>query len=229
MALSSAGAASKIALLAAGATAMMALSACQVGGTGAYSGGTPASSPEAAQPAAAGGQAPTGGGSGGQAPAAAGSGGGTSRCTAADLSVEIIDQGPVAGAQTASWLLAAANTSHHTCALNGYPSFGFQDPSGSLVSDSRTNYVRHPGPPVKIILKPGRNAFAGVKWEMAGACGRGDLMAGLVMTPPGDTKHVQVSVHTDSDAKQMRMFRVCSHTVTAGSLQPATQGVVFAS
>jgi formate dehydrogenase assembly factor FdhD len=38
MALSSAGAASKIALVAAGATAMVALSACRQDGTGTYSG-----------------------------------------------------------------------------------------------------------------------------------------------------------------------------------------------
>ncbi|HEV7933725.1 MAG TPA: DUF4232 domain-containing protein [Actinomadura sp.] len=220
MALSSAGAASKIALLAAGATALMALSACQVDGTGTYSGGTSASSPEAAQPEAAGGQAPTKAGSGG------GTGTGTPRCTAADLSVDITDQGSVAPAGTASWLLAATNTSGHSCAVNGYPSFGLQDASGTLWSDSRTTYVRHPGAPMKIVLKPGRNAFAGVKWAL---CGSGDLVGGLVMTPPGDTSHVKVTVNTDSDSARLKLFKVCGHTVTAGSLQPATQGVVFAS
>jgi hypothetical protein len=217
MALSSAGAASKIALLAAGATALMTLSACQVDGTGTYSGGTSASSPEASQPAAA---------AGGQAPTKAGTGTGTARCTAADLSVDITDQGPVAGAQTASWLLAATNTSGHSCAVNGYPSFGLQDASGTLWSDSHTTYVRHPGAPMKIVLKPGRNAFAGVKWAL---CGSGDLVGGLVMTPPGDTSHVKVTVNTDSDSARLKLFKVCDHSVTAGSLQPATQGVVFAS
>jgi hypothetical protein len=218
MALSSAGAASKIALMAVGATALLALSACQVGGTGAYSGGAPApaAGSEIAQPAAA----------GGQAPAAGGSGGGTSRCTAADLSVEITYQSAVAPAQTASWLLTASNTSSRSCAVNGYPSFGLEDASGSLWSDSRTQYVRHPGAPMKIILKPGRTAFAGVKWAV---CGSGDLVGGLVMTPPGDTEHVKVTVNTDSDSERLKLFRVCSHSVTAGSLQPATQGVVFAS
>jgi hypothetical protein len=152
--------------------------------------------------------------------------GGVGRCTASDLSVEIIDQGPVAGAQTASWLLAAANTSGHSCAVNGYPSFGLQDASGSLWTDSHTTYVRHPGAPMRIVLKPGRNAFAGVKWPI---CSSGDLAGGLVMTPPGDTEHVKVTVTTGNDSDRQRLFRVCGHSVTAGSFQPATQGVVFAS
>jgi hypothetical protein len=216
MALSSAGAASKIALVAAGATAMVALSACRQDGTGTYSGGTSVTSPEAAQSAAA----------GDQTPAAGGSDGGTGRCTAADLSADVTDQGPIAGAQTASWLLTVTNTSGHFCALNGYPSFGLQDASGALWSDSHTQYVRHPGAPMKITLKPGRTAFAGVKW---GICGSGDLVGGLVMTPPGDTAHVRVTVSTDSDSARLKLFRLCGHSVTAGSLQPATQGVVFAS
>jgi hypothetical protein len=206
---------------------VVALSACQVSGTGTASG-----SPSSAGPSADGSGDVQPAGAGDKAPAAAGSAAGSGavgRCTAADLSVDITYQSAVAPAQTASWLLAATNTSHHACSLYGYPSFGLQDASGSLWSDSRTAYVRHPGAPVRIVLKPGTNAFAGVKWQVAGACGRGDLAGGLVMTPPGDTKHVQVTVNTDTDAQRERLFRVCSHTVTAGSLQPATQGVVFAS
>jgi hypothetical protein len=216
MALSSVGAASKIVLLAAGATAMVALSACQNDVTGTASGGTTATSPMASQSSAAGGQAQTAGGSDG----------GTGRCTAADLSAEITDQGSIAGAQTASWMLTVTNTSGHPCALNGYPSFGLQDASGTLWSDSHTQYVRHPGAPMKITLKPGTTAFAGVKWAI---CGTGDLAGGLVMTPPGDTAHVKVTVRTDSDSARLKLFRLCGHSVTAGSLQPASQGVVFAS
>lgn len=226
----SASAASKIAVLSAGATAIVALSACQSHTPGTTSGstsgtspqaseGTSGISPQASQSVAAGG--------GTRAPEGSGvSGGDTRRCTAADLSAEIIDQGPIAGAQTASWMLRVTNTSGHICAVNGYPSFGLEDGSGTLWSDSRTQYVRHPGAPIKITLKPGMTAFAGVKWAL---CNTGDLAGGLVMTPPGDTAHVKVTVTTDRDSARLTLFRLCGHSVTAGSLQPIRQGVVFAS
>jgi hypothetical protein len=223
----SSSAASKIAMLSAGATAVVALSACQSHTSGAASEGTgpqasqstSVTSPQASQPLTPRGETQTPQGS-------AVSGGDTRRCTAADLSAEIIDQGPIAGAQTASWMLIVTNKSGHTCAVNGYPSFGLEDGSGTLWSDSRTQYVRHPGAPVKISLKPRVAAFAGVKWAL---CNTGDLAGGLVFTPPGDTAHVKVTVTTESDSARLKLFRLCGHSVTAGSLQPIRQGVVFAS
>jgi hypothetical protein len=226
MVLSSAGAASKFALLAVGAAAMVGLSACQV--SGAASGGPSAAGPEVSQ-SAAGGKVPTGSGSDGKAPASGGSdagSGGVGRCVASDLSVDIADQGSIAPAGTASWLLTATNTSGRSCTINGYPSFGLLDASGSMWSDSHTTYVRHPGAPMRTVLKPGGMAFAGVKWPI---CSSGDLAGGLVMTPPGDTRHTKVTDDTDSEEARMKLFKVCSHSVTAGSFQPIRQGVVFAS
>lgn len=216
---SAAGAAAKIAISAAGASAIVALSACQSDTAGTTSQGTPATSPRPSQSVATGGTTPVAAASGKPS-------GGTGRCTAADVSAEIIDQGSIAGPQTASWMLIVTNTSSRACAVNGYPSFGLEDGSGTLLADSRTRYVQHPGAAVRISLKPGIAAFAGVKWAL---CGTGDLVGGLVMTPPGDTAHVKVKVTTDRESARQTLFRLCDHSVTAGTLQPARQGVVFAS
>jgi Protein of unknown function (DUF4232) len=223
MDLSSTGAAVKISAV--GAVAIVALSACQRGSAGATSSGAPATGPQPSQSVVTNG--PVTGGAAPTAAAPAGRpSGDTPRCTAADLSAEIVDQGSIAGPRTASWMLLVTNTSGRACALNGYPSFGLEDGSGSLWSDSRTRYVQHPGGPTRIGLKPGMAAFAGVKWAL---CGTGDLVGGLVMTPPGDTAHVKVTVTTDRESARQTLFRLCDHSVTAGTLQPSRQGVVFAS
>ncbi|MCW2904823.1 MAG: hypothetical protein JWO67_7088 [Streptosporangiaceae bacterium] len=166
MVLSSAGAASKFALLAVSAAAMVGLSACQV--SGAASGGPSAAGPEVSQPAA-GGKVPTDSGSDGKAPVSGGSdegSGGVGRCGASDLSVDIADQGSIAPAGTASWLLTATNTSGRSCAIDGYPSFGLLDASGSMWS----GLAHHLRPPPRSAdedrSEAGRDGFRGS--EVAG-------------------------------------------------------------
>jgi hypothetical protein len=204
-----------------GVVAVAVLSACQgssTGGAGASSPGGPGGS-NAPTNAPAGG---TGGGAGGGS--RAGTGTTLASCTAADLKADLNYQPEVTKAGLVSWMLAVTNTSGRSCHLYGHPSFGLQDGSGSLLADSHTSYTAYPGAAISITLRPGNAAFAGVKWD---ACPQGDLIGGLVMTPPGQRQHVTVHV-LNGDGSTAR-WRLCGHSVTAGTFQPATQGVVFTS
>jgi hypothetical protein len=225
---------SKAALLAAGAAGLMAMSACSSGGGSASTtesrAPSGAASPVAAAPAdgtpSSATAKATGSGAGGTTSGAGGTTA-TARCTAATLEVDLTfqDQAKIPG--YANWLLAVTNRSSHTCRIYGYPSFGLEDASGAPYADSTTVYVRRPGPAVAFDLKPGTTGFAGVKWKVCPT--GGDLVGGLVMTPPGERSHATVTTGSFPSSGAVTLFKFCGHSVTAGTLQPSTQGVVFAS
>lgn len=140
------------------------------------------------------------------------------------MKADLTDQGlNIPG--VSSWLLTVTNTSGKPCRLYGFPSFGLKSAAGEGLPDSRTDYQRHPGEPLRFTLKPGRSGWAGVKWRI---CPQGDLTLGLVLTPPGEWSHTDVNLeHEMSEADMQKVFRPCNHTVTAGTLQPSNQGVIF--
>lgn len=221
---------SKVGLFTVAVMAALALSGCEFsdGSTGSDTSST-GPQPSNSSPPGAGSAAPTTPQNGQQPPNAPGNGSGTGAapCRAADLKAEITDQGQLAPAGIASWLFTATNKSSKPCVLHGYPSFGLKNPTDAVMPDSRTNHTPHPGAPIKFTLEPGSTGYAGVKWQI---CAEGDLLGGLVLTPPGETHYTSVSVISDrSDADLQKVLRPCGHAVTAGSLQPSNQGVIFTS
>ncbi|MBO2450254.1 DUF4232 domain-containing protein [Actinomadura barringtoniae] len=131
-----------------------------------------------------------------------------------------------AGGSVASWMLTVTNNGSRTCTLYGYPSFGLKNAADELLGDSKTVYVQHPGAATSITLRPGRTAFAGVKWNV---CSDGDLIGGLVLTPPGERSNTPVNLEGIGHSQEVPSLKLCSHSVTAGTFQPSSQGVVFPS
>src|SRR5204863_5733317 len=118
------------------------------------------------------------------------------------------------------------NTSSRTCTVTGYLSY-----HGLLADNSTmavtTKHVANPGPPVPITLKRGISAFSGVKWT---SCDKAEttctVLAGLRVTSPEDTTQLTATI-LGTDAKPLQQLTVTASGFTAGSLQPASQGVLF--
>ncbi|MER8182310.1 DUF4232 domain-containing protein [Kitasatospora sp. NPDC094015] len=226
---------SQVAVVAA-ATALLALAATGCSSSGgsqaappsaaAGSAGTPAAS--AAGTGAGGGSAstastPAGGGSAQSSGAQAGGAAGD-RCHTADLKADIQLQGDRPG----NAMLMLVNRGTRTCTVYGYPGLG-----GLLADNSRvelpTNRVPNPGQPSSISLKPGTTAFAGLAWA---PCSKSDVdckvLAGLELTPPDETTQLIATV-LGTDAKPVNALTVSKAGIRVGSLQPASQGVLFSS
>jgi hypothetical protein len=118
------------------------------------------------------------------------------------------------------------NKGSRTCTVNGYLTY-----RGLLADNSAvavpTKHQAHPGTPVPITLKSGTSAFSGVKWT---SCDKADasckVLAGVQVTPPEETTHVTATV-LGTDGRTLLQLTVSAGGFTAGSLQPASQGVVF--
>jgi hypothetical protein len=216
--------AKKISVLAVGAAALMALTACgsSSSGSSASGGSSPTAAPSSI--ATAGQVGDTGNSSGGtNGGSNGGTGGGIANCTAGDLKADLEHQPEVTGTIFSSWMLMVTNTSSGRCHLYGYPSFGTEDGSGALMADSKTTYTPYPGAAVSIDLAPGGTAFAGVKWS---SCQAADLVGGLVMTPPGQYSHTTVNI---TGPNSVSLWKICAPGITAGTFQPSHEGVVFTS
>ncbi len=113
-----------------------------------------------------------------------------------------------------------------TCTVKGYLNY-----RGLLADNSAvavpTKHEAHPGAPVHITLKPGTSAFSGLKWT---SCDKADasckVLAGVQVTPPEEAAHLTATV-LGTDGKALPQLAVSSAGFIAGSLQPASQGVVF--
>ncbi|MFE9427949.1 DUF4232 domain-containing protein [Kitasatospora sp. NPDC006697] len=161
------------------------------------------------------------GGSGTAKPAANGN-----RCRTDELKAEIQIEPPIGNNSSA--LLKLANVGNRTCDLTGYAGLG-----GLLADNSQlsldTNRVPFPFPPTtQNLIKPGDNAFAGLKWA---PCDKGDetchVLAGLVVTPPDQTTQLTADLK-GLDNRQVIQLTVSKAGITIGTLQP-TVGVLFNS
>lgn len=145
---------------------------------------------------------------------------GSDRCHTADLKADVQLQ------KDGSAMTMLTNKGSRTCRVNGYLTY-----RGLLADNSAvtvpTKYQAHPGAPVPVTLKPGTSAFSGVKWtscdKAAASC---TVLAGVQVTPPDETTHVTATV-LGTDGRALLQLAVSSAGFTAGSLQPASQGVVF--
>ncbi|MER6301630.1 DUF4232 domain-containing protein [Kitasatospora sp. NPDC001539] len=143
------------------------------------------------------------------------------RCKAGELSATVQVQG------AGSAMVMLTNKGGRSCTLFGYPGFG------GLRADSSADPLAvkrepHPGPPTPITLKPNTTAFAGLRWN---SCDKADptchVITGLRLTPPDETEQLTAEL-LGLDGKPVAQLPVSAQGLTAGSLQPSNQGVVFA-
>jgi hypothetical protein len=145
---------------------------------------------------------------------------GSDRCHVADLKADVQLQ------KDGSAMAILTNKGSRTCSVNGYLNYRGLLADNSAVAVT-TKHEAHPGAPVPVTLKPGTSAFSGVKWT---SCDKADasckVLAGVQVTPPEETTHVTAAV-IGTDGRAVLQLSVSPSGFTAGSLQPASQGVVF--
>jgi hypothetical protein len=148
------------------------------------------------------------------------------RCRTDELKAYIQLEPPLGNTNSA--LLKLANVGNRSCDLSGYAGLG-----GLLADNSRlslnTNRVPFPFPPTDTnTIKPGDNAFAGIKWN---PCDKADttchVLGGLLVTPPDQTTQLTAEI-TGEDNKPLQQLTVSAAGITIGTLQP-TVGVLFES
>ncbi|QRP47399.1 DUF4232 domain-containing protein [Amycolatopsis sp. FDAARGOS 1241] len=121
-------------------------------------------------------------------------------------------------------LLALENTGKSAVTIEGWPQLQFLAADDSQLKVPTQN-VEIPGPGPSITLRPGTNAFAGVKWETGDKGNPSTFVATtLKLVPPhGSGSTVVDVIGTDGQKVGYPEFDVTS--VKVGTLQPSTQGV----
>ncbi|WP_326565797.1 DUF4232 domain-containing protein [Amycolatopsis rhabdoformis] len=122
-------------------------------------------------------------------------------------------------------LLALENTGKTPVTIQGWPTLRFLAADNSPLKVPTQN-VDIPGAGPSITLRPGTNAFAGVKWE-TGDKGSTDTFVSttLELTPPHATTSTVVDV-IGTDGKKVAYPELDLTSVKVGTLQPSTQGVL---
>ncbi|MEU4667189.1 DUF4232 domain-containing protein [Amycolatopsis sp. NPDC023774] len=122
-------------------------------------------------------------------------------------------------------LLALENTGKDPVTIQGWPALQFLAADNSPLKVPTQN-VDIPGAGPSITLRPGTNAFAGVKWE-TGDKGSTDTFVAttLKLTPPHGTSATVVDV-IGTDGKKAGYSEFDLTSVKVGTLQPSTQGVL---
>ncbi|MEV6902414.1 DUF4232 domain-containing protein [Amycolatopsis sp. NPDC051372] len=122
-------------------------------------------------------------------------------------------------------LLALENTGKEPVTIQGWPTLQFLAADNSPL-EVPTRNVDIPGAGPSITLRPGTNAFAGVKWE-TGDKGSTDTFVAttLKLTPPHGTSATVVDV-IGTDGKKVGYPELDVTSVKVGTLQPSTQGVL---
>ncbi|MCO6000175.1 DUF4232 domain-containing protein [Actinoallomurus rhizosphaericola] len=148
--------------------------------------------------------------------------GDTPSCMASELNAELQIQDPGSNREEAEKAIATltlTNRSGETCYL----------PAGwtPLGKGGRNNYtaipatqVSYPGPGMTITLRPGRSAFAGIKWHTTKGC-PGGVTDGLGVA--WHSTWIPLTYHGLDDGYQPP---ICD-SLTLGTLQPTMNGVNF--
>ncbi|OLT29853.1 hypothetical protein BJF79_40125 [Actinomadura sp. CNU-125] len=195
-----------------GLALLLALTGCQ--GVGTVEVGSAGAEAGEAAPGEAAGEAGTGGASDGGAEGAAAADG--SRCRASELGADLQEQ-PTGGGFKTLGMLMITNTGDRDCALPaGWASMGVR--TGGDYAAIRTTRANHPGAGMRITLRPGRTAFAGLRWTS----GPGDCQTvqGFGVSWYGSWLPVETSWLEGPRA-------LCGNSLTQGTLQPSRQGVNF--
>jgi hypothetical protein len=143
------------------------------------------------------------------------------RCRTPELKADLEYQSIIGSGVVASMLMLT-NKSSRTCTVYGWAGLGLQDAAGQSIP-ATTVRKAYPGAATKIVLKPGRTAFFGMKWTAGPQC---TLAGGMVLTPPNETTQLTVNMQGFGSTERLR---VCGRQITIGSLQPSSQGVNFSS
>jgi hypothetical protein len=119
-------------------------------------------------------------------------------------------------------MVMVTNRAAHACVVDGWAAISLVNQANEVVP-VHTAEVRQPGAPVKITLKPGTTAWAGIKWT---ACDKGDVSCGV-----GDALrfNLQSSIsgyaHLDG-FPDPAASDITMKNLRIGSLQPIRIGVV---
>jgi hypothetical protein len=144
-------------------------------------------------------------------------------CRTRDLTAVVTWQPQGDTAQTHRGMVTLANKTKNSCTVDGWAAISLVNAADEVVP-VKTGQVNQPGKPVKITLKPGGGAFAGIKWT---ACDKGDSSCGA-----GNTLRFNLEASTDGDVAQLEDFPkpetsdITMKSLQIGSLQPSNQGVV---
>lgn len=156
-----------------------------------------------------------------------GSGGGetvkTPFCRTSDLDAVVTWQPQGDSARTHRGLVTLTNKTSKTCTVDGWAAISLVN-AADEVAPVKTSRVNQPGKPVRSTLKPGRSAWAGIKWT---ACDKADNSCAA-----GNTLRFNLEASTDGDVAQLEGFPdpaksdITMKSLQIGSLQPSNQGVV---
>jgi hypothetical protein len=167
------------------------LAGCGPGGSGTAAGSRTAGPSSHAAGSVTPAQAPATSGTSATVPASAAA---PSACTTSDLRVSVDGSASDSLGHAVGTELVLANSSRHTCALDGYPGLRLLD-SRHQVLDTVTHrgstfYANDPGRrPVD--LAPGQTARAALAWTAAGSSAVSASY--LEVTPPSSTTHLTIS------------------------------------
>ncbi|MEV0406781.1 DUF4232 domain-containing protein [Actinoallomurus sp. NPDC050550] len=197
-----------------GGMVVLSLSACNFSGNASASGNSPESSsaPTAsAAPTSSSGK--TGSGRTRSRPTTAGQGD-TPSCMGSEIHAEIQVQNSMSEEQ-GNGTLILTNRSSETCLIPaGWAPIGTGGPNYTPLPATRTNY---PGRGSTITLRPGRSAFAGMKWHTGPDCG---TTSGL-----GVAWH-STWIPLTYKGLGGRRPPICD-SLTLGTIQPSMEGVNF--
>ncbi|MEV4702236.1 DUF4232 domain-containing protein [Actinoplanes sp. NPDC049316] len=144
-------------------------------------------------------------------------------CRTRDLTAVVTWQPQGDTTHTHRGLVTLSNKKKNSCTVDGWAAISLVNAADEVVPVT-TSQVNQPGKPVKITLKPGASAWAGIKWT---ACDKGDSSCGA-----GNTLRFNLEASTDGDVADLEGFPkpedsdITMKRLQIGSLQPSNQGVV---
>jgi hypothetical protein len=145
--------------------------------------------------------------------------GAASACTAVRAELNVQKAGSV--------LLTLTNAGKRTCRVSGWTDVKLEAADKSTLA-GHARKVNQPGAPLAIVLKPGRTAFAGLKWQPCDKASTSCLVASAVrVAAPGSAQHVYAAIHGVAGGSQrVTELTVKSGSLQVGTLQPRPDGVV---
>lgn len=187
-----------------GAVAALTLLTAACGNDHGTNSGSPQKLPGAAQPAsgdqttADGGATSTGGGKSASAKTSSGTGTGSSaagggstgtRCHTSELRASVGANNPGAGQE--NFPLVLTNRSGRTCTVDGFPGAAFVDASGKQLGPDPK---RRSGGATKIMLAPGKSAWAGLTFSNPDISGAHKVTpTAILITPPDEKASLKVA------------------------------------
>jgi hypothetical protein len=144
-------------------------------------------------------------------------------CRTSDTSATVTLQPDPGDGSTQVALVSLENTSKNNCAVEGRAAISLTNAAGDVVKVSTKN-VNEPGKAVRVTLRPGTNAFQGIKWT---TCDKGDDTCGV-----GNGLRFNLDASTDGPDAKLEGFPpgeasdITMKSLQIGTLQPSRQGVV---